>query len=540
MVPQVSAKIDRPKISLTAWGPVRDAVSCLSLANISFARAWHETLSFKQTDTYFMGQIPSRSDYLAVVIAVLLLAGLFYGLTSLVRRRPPDGVYRALRFASFSLAILPINGFRVVVGSANEAYLKAPVLQSLSGRTLAFLVLPLCAATIWFAWRFQHIVTKFAVALLVATCPFCLVTFGQAAVMLSHGPVSQPHDGPVAPRLAGARTSPRVLWIIFDEWDYRLTFVNRPAGLALPEVDRFRAESVSATRAHSPARDTATSLPTLLTGYNVRTSPRGDVHESFSAEEVTDLGRVPWRSLETVFSAARREGFNTGLVGWYLPYCRMLNNVLCNCAWWPMPMKANSTGDTLLQKIAGQTISILETDSISPFGQSETIRHKVRIYQEFLAEAKRQVSDTGLGLVFLHVPVPHAPHIYDRRTGRFDLKNKPMQGYIDSLALLDRMFGDLRREMQASGTWDRTTMLLSADHPFRAAQSIDGKASFRIPFLLHFPGQTEAVSFDAPFNSIVSANLVLSILNGKVSNPAQAVAWLSEHRNDREAPVAVQ
>jgi curved DNA-binding protein len=87
MAPQTHLKTAPPKISLTGWGPLRDAVSCLSLANISFARVWQETLSFRRTDEYFMRQIPSRSDYLAEMVAVVLLAAVFYAVVWFSRRR---------------------------------------------------------------------------------------------------------------------------------------------------------------------------------------------------------------------------------------------------------------------------------------------------------------------------------------------------------------------------------------------------------------------------------------------------------------------
>ena len=45
---------------------------------------------------------------------------------------------------------------------------------------------------------------------------------------------------------------PRVVWIIFDEADYRMIFEQRPASLEMPEFDRLREESLSANNAISP------------------------------------------------------------------------------------------------------------------------------------------------------------------------------------------------------------------------------------------------------------------------------------------------
>ena len=94
-----------------------------------------------------------------------------------------------------------------------------------------------------------------------------------------------------------------------------------------------------------------------------------------------------------MFSAARQAGFNAGLIGWYLPYCRILNASLCDCAWWPMPVQANSTGETLSEKIPGQLESLFETNTLAPLGQSAATRHAVRIYHEYSERARRAAAD---------------------------------------------------------------------------------------------------------------------------------------------------
>lgn len=526
-----------PNIDVVSWGNLRDALACLSLANIAYARVWEELLLYRHSDTYFMDQLPGRQDYVSVMTCVLVVAGLMMLFVRLCRSRLSPKAFRAVRFGVFALALVPLNSLRAIFASSNAQYLKSPVLQVLHGRVLVLLV-PVVLACIWFAWQIQRFLVKFAIALLICLTPFWLITFTQAIAAVLHTP-PQLHDNPPAPRLANARTSPRVLWVIFDEWDYRLTFQDRPAGLALPEIDRFRNEALSARRAVSPAMDTGTSLPTLLTGRRLRMLSYGTkAPPSFSVQDPEGLDRVPWRKLDTVFSVARQDGFNTGLVGWYLPYCRMLDTVLTECAWWPMPTQATSTGDTYGQKLIGQTRSLLETDSLSPFGQSLATQQKVRLYEAAMEASKRQIDDPGLGLVFLHLPVPHAPHAYDRRTGRFDLKNKPLSGYVDSLALADRTLGEFRREMEAHGTWDRTTVIISADHPFRVATAIDGKPSFLVPFLIRFPKDPHAATFEPRFNTILTADLVIAVLNGQIRDTAQAKAWLQSRSNQVEAPVS--
>ena len=62
-------------------------------------------------------------------------------------------------------------------------------------------------------------------------------------------------DGPLAPR-APQHSLPRVVWIVFDELDYRLSFPDRPSNLAMPHFDQLRAESIFAANAIPPANNT--------------------------------------------------------------------------------------------------------------------------------------------------------------------------------------------------------------------------------------------------------------------------------------------
>jgi hypothetical protein len=228
-------------------------------------------------------------------------------------------------------------------------------------------------------------------------------------------------------------------------------------------------------------------------------------------------------------------GLNVGVIGWFLPYCRMVNESVTECQWWPLPEQANSTGETYFQKVLGQTVSLVETNLFSPFGQSRVVRHKIAVNEESLARAEAAVCDPELGLVFLHLPVPHVPHVYHRLTGRMDAKNQTVRGYIDSLALMDKYLEVLRRDMEARGLWDKAAVIATSDHPFRQAEALDGKSDNRVPFMLKPAGHQAPASYDYPFHTILTSALATSILSGSISTTPDVLAWLDRHRNDREA-----
>ena len=134
------------------------------------------------------------------------------------------------------------------------------------------------------------------------------------------------------------------------------------------------------------------------------------------------------------------------------------------------------------------------------------------------------------GFTLVHLPIPHAPHAYDRKTGEFTLGNSPIAGYVDSLALLDRTIGEIRRSMEKAGTWDSTTVLFTSDHPYRESMQLDGKSDPRIPYILKLASQKEGVEYTPRFNTVLTADLLIAVLRGEIADVASAAAWLDRNR----------
>jgi hypothetical protein len=376
--------------------------------------------------------------------------------------------------------------------------------------------------------RFHRPLAHFSAAVLVALSPFCVVTFAQAIYRIARYDTSTFAAKPPAPPLPVAPNSPRMLWVIADEWDYRLTFVDRPSSLALPEIDRLRKDTLFAERADPPGWETPVSMPGYFTGRRVdavRYDGPAELDVHFRGAPQSEL----WSQQPSVFMSARALGFNTALVDWFHPTCRVLSG-LTHCEWWPMARQFGSVGRSFGEVLCNQTRSLFETTLLSAFGQSLASRQQARDYHAILHAGKAAANDPEYGLVVLHLPVPHAPHAYDRRTGTFTLRNSPIRGYIDSLALLDRTVGELRRSMESSGEWDRTTVLFTSDHHYREDEALDGKEDLRIPYLLKMASQKEGAVYAERFNAVLTHDLVLAILKGELVTAADVARWLDANR----------
>ncbi len=506
----------------------RAFLASLSFANLCYLRVWSELLTYRLWDTYLMVTPPKPVHYFAGIANVLLAALAFWGL-SILSVRVLTG--RSSRFADMAIVLgmcIPLNALRSVL-SSRLPYLKSPLIILLGVR--GAMVLGACLAMLGLiaVVFFHRKLAAAAIAVLVVLSPFCAITFGQALWKAAHYDASAYVDKPLVPMIAGARKFPRVLWFVADEWDYRLTFVDRDPTLALPEIDRLRLGAIDAANALPPGPETPISMPAFYGGRLVDWVVWDGPHELQLFHHLGEGHLVPWSGQPSVFQRAGELGVNTALVEWFHPACRILSG-LSYCTWRPMAMQYNSMGDTFWQILPHQARSLFETTMLSVFGSSLSAEQQTNVYHAILSEGEKLANDTNFAFTVVHLPVPHAPHAYNRKTGEFTLGNAPIHGYVDSLALLDRTIGEIRRKMENAGTWNSTTVLFTSDHPYRESKQLDGKSDPRIPYILKLASQKEGVAYTQQFNAVLTADLLLAVLRGEIADPASATAWLDRNR----------
>jgi hypothetical protein len=343
-------------------------------------------------------------------------------------------------------------------------------------------------------------------------------------------------DSPLAAPVTSPIPRTRVVWIIFDELSQTIAFGNRPPDLRLLNLDRLRAESFYATSAVAPGNSTEVSMPALILGdVVVEVSPRGPKDLRLRTRSRPEL--FTWSSAPNVFDTARELGFNTALVGWYHPYGRILSRSLTRCYWtagWlapgveelveRQPLAGAMRDRAKLQFAALPLIGHLPGVFAGNYQQR---KDKERSFSHQLAWALEVVADPSIGLALIHLQIPHPPAIYsastDMMTATGDL------GYLDNVALADRTLGTLRGAMEQAGLWDRTALLISADHGWRtriwrdtpdwtpADEAASRQDTSAVPFLLKLPGQASGVVYDKPFNTVVTRRIITDILDGKLT-----------------------
>ncbi len=495
----------------------RDAAIALSLANLCLVKVWGRIVFYGDADAFHMKCVPGSVEVLAAAANTgLLWAAIWILIRAL--RSDRRGFTVGCKLGLLAAVLMALNSIRAIL-AGQFPELRGALLASLGTQVQIGCVITFAALVTVALFVAGPRMRRFGVVTLLVLAPLTVVTLFGAAIQLIWAPRHELAIPALRPRTTGQMGRNRVVWVIFDEWDYHTAFENRPKELRTPNLDRLAKECLSATKAYPPGADTLRSIPSLLVGEvlsDVKKVRPADL--LLSRPEVS--APVRWSADLTVLARARENGFNTAAAGWYLPYCRLLAPALTACHWCEMARAEESCeafGNPLWRSMAGQMRSVFETTQFSLLGQSQGFEGHARSYRELLEAGASFAADPELGFVFLHLPVPHAPFLRGGPGGAFGSGD-----YADSLTLVDQTVGRLVDAMAAGGVWRSTHLLLSSDHSLRRTSHRD----LRVPFLLRLAGDELGRVYSNRLSTVASGELLMRALNGEIATYEAAANWL--------------
>jgi Sulfatase len=463
----------------------------LSLANLAYVKSWAAVL---QT-----GRNITPVAFIAAAGNVLLLALLIRAVIALSRRTHSSIV----RFTTIvAAAVIPV----VFCHAIATIYFA----DDLPPRNATYAVGMLAGAAVISRTRAR----RWATTAVLVVSPLVAITFGQAFYRISSYDSTQWEP----PALVQGQPGPsRLVWLLFDEWDYGLTFEN--PRVALPNVNRLLSESFQASNAYPPGPVTARSVPRLLTG-----------------EKSIDVNTLEGRP--NAFSRSKVLGMRNAIVGWYIPYCRLFKDSVSAC--WSTDIDAvrNSMGDSILESAYNQLRNLFENQFRSPFGQPLGAKRHALDYKFVSNAAITAVSHPAFDFVYVHFPIPHEPLFYNSRTGQLNLSEKPLisliskdfDRYMDAVQLVDRTLAELRGKLEADGLWDATHIVITSDHAYRNRHQLGGtRDDARVPFIVRVAGSRTAATFAGKFNTILTSDLAMALLQGELRTSAEVRNWVERH-----------
>ncbi len=160
----------------------------------------------------------------------------------------------------------------------------------------------------------------------------------------------------------------------------------------------------------------------------------------------------------------------------------------------------------------------------------------VKEYRNIMARAHALIDNNRVRFIFLHIPVPHPPGIYDRRRHMF----RSYGTYLDNLVLADDTLGAILKELDATPSASRTTVIVSSDHSWRLSlwrpaedwtaeeeHASGGHFDPRPALLIHFPGQTSGDDITPVLPELLEHDIVADMLVGRINSHEDLAAFLS-------------
>jgi hypothetical protein len=346
--------------------------------------------------------------------------------------------------------------------------------------------------------------------LLTGLAVFALVmTFQLAsATTWRPGPQSFATAIPAAPA-----NRPRLVWILFDELAYKYTFETRAPSLHLPNFDRLRGESTLYTDATPIAYRTTHAVPSLMLGRVVT-----DVEYTSKNEYLVQIDGSQWQHFDanaSLMGMAKQHGLTTSIVGWYIAYCPVFASVATECYW--SNDDAQDRGPTSLDAGFAQNVwfplRIMVEQFLCPRRAWADVARwnaegHIASVQDVSRHALATIANSEGDILYLHIPSPHPPAFWDRRTASFAVGGS----YLDSLDYTDRLLGQMLDTLEKQPRWPSTMLIVQGDHSWRTEMwrplpgwsaederiSHGGQWDPRPLVMIHAPGQQNAATVSAP------------------------------------------
>ena len=549
-------------LSPAAHQRLNDLIISVSLGNLCVLRRWYYVEQLQATSLdYFRTQPPANTLLYATLLTSALLSAAFWFLATLVRATGNHWLLTAGRVGFLALLIVPLETIRQYWNyqGGHADWGSNLSLVALDGVLLAGIV-----AVLRGHLRILHAAERVA-SFMILFVPIFLIYFAgmhseiepRAAYLQRPSlPLLPPRPGSFEKR-SGNRPAPRVIWLLFDEFDQRLAFDQRQTGVELPELDRLRSESFESAHALQTAGWTMLAVPSMLSGEIFEHSESADA-STLLVQPAGSPSLVSWRDQPNIFRKARELGANAVVVGWHHPYCRVLGDSLTRC----FDEIGSMTTDALARELYASEQGFWKSVGLTFGARWESVvgifhptgypvehsldaymqAHQQQEYFRIRDRAYQQAADPRIDFLYVHFPAPHLFAIYDAKRKDFTLSDKTT--YFDNLALVDRTVGELRRTLEQAGLWESTSILITADHGLRYElwhgglnwtpqfdRLLEAGQSPTVPFILKLGGETKPAVYEPPFSNVVAGDLSLAVLSGEVTTSAQAAAWIEGHGN---------
>jgi hypothetical protein len=477
---------------------VSKGISWITVFEISLVQITYAALPEIPTgDFVFFGYSPYLPSFF---VALTVLAVFSFGVTTVLFKS-------GISHQSIFLKILRALYAASVIAIAIKAFV---LLVGWSWVDLRSMVFPSASNAEKFFWEFGLAVCSFIGFCLVGrvstgllrfigtlgTCLFLMLCF-----RIYHSVESTyiPIWNNVVKELPQSSHPRKVVWIIFDEFDPQIAFDQKNIE-RLPHFKELLNTSVYHSNLYAPAKQTRLSVPSMLMGLEAQSEMiSGTANMSLEGP----MGKmIPFSYDNSIFYQLKSSGFNSSILGFYLPYCEIFKQLKCTAFPWNYQYSPLSAIE-FVYGIRGilRALQAEVTGNTDPMGL---------ITKEQYQNLDRVIDDSSSDLVFLHLNIPHLPGGYSRQV----LNEEAIDPYIANLQLTDVFLERILRDINKHSD-KKTLLILSSDHWNRSRLG----GPYPALFIASIGAQDKnPIELKNPSSGIYIKDLVTQYLSGKITS----------------------
>ena len=404
------------------------------------------------------------------------------------------------------------------------------------GAKLLFLAVAVPLFALWLAKRSWYAYVISGIRLTLLLLGFSVFWILPELTWMAVAP--EPHETAGFTRPVSQPPNKRIVWILLDEASYDQLFDHRQPGIAFPNFDRLAGQSVLFTDVRPAGYFTDEVIPSLFLGETV-TQETSNLQGQLIVRTQEHHGWRPYPDRNSLFADAQREGWSTGAVGWFNPYCRVYAAELNDCYWTvTSPLPGRYSPDVSGWRNAIKPVEKSVARLVGKRIEDPTpLQVHTGDFTTLLAHGESEINDDRDGFAFIHLPIPHPGGMYNRRTHQVGADGS----YLDNLVLADQVIGTLMNDIGRSPLASQTTVIVSSDHSWRVNMwlprsdwrpedtRVSGLRFDPRPLLIvHFPGETTGARVSESFPLIRMHNMIDQMLSGKVQDAQQLETWAAQ------------
>lgn len=509
---------------------LRRLLASLSLANLLAVPVWVGLFRPGQ-ESPLIGQ-----EFVAAIVAVLLLTTLFWALAQVSSRLP-----KARGVVAMQAAMLG-GLWTLIIWAAVKPGVRQ-WLQYAAGKAEGQLivgvgVMIVVILTVLLRKPSRNLQWMTRAALVMS--PFVALCFAQAGWQAWHRGLAAPAEVAVAiPRLDAAHPRQRIVALLFDEFDYELAFEPSVRRDPLPALDSLRQQGLFASRAYPPMHSTAMSVPAMLTGRLVRDGKANNEKPGDLWVQFESGANESFAAQTTVFTRLRQVGLNSlRMSEALLPTTRLEGVADADLVVAPAHAPRG-----LWQRAAAHLGVMFEAVPLLK-GRGWSLRlvtwlggiHPSDDVSRVADQMVDLAGDADVDVLFLHILLPHLPVVYDMARQGF---GPPASAdYRDNFLAVDQVVERVLQRLKDCGQDGDTTLLIMSDHFYRFKKATYGRGDHRVPFIVRFGADPSPVGpFGAEFNTVLFGDMVFDMATGRIQSSRELADWIPKHARYGESPL---